>query len=89
MSERKVQIVVLHPPKKCPKCMDAERVAAEIAAELEGRVEVRSISTDDPEAEKYGVVITPTVLVNDLIVAAGVVPSKGRLGQVVADELSG
>jgi len=87
MAEAQVQITVLHAATPCPKCVETEKVVREVAAEYGERVAVRVLSMEDPEADKYGVLLTPTVLVNDLVVAVGVVPKKERLAQVVAEEL--
>ena len=88
VAEPSVQIVVLHATPPCPKCVETEKLAREVAAGYGEGVVVRALTSDDPEADKYGVLLTPTVLVNDLVVAVGVVPRKERLAQAIEEELS-
>jgi len=87
MSERQLQITVIHTPARCKKCIATEEVVQEVAAQFEGRVQVNILCSDAPEADKFGVVLSPAVFVDDILVATGVVPTKERLAQVVAQQL--
>jgi hypothetical protein len=64
-----VKIFGTTPP--CAKCKRAEREAHRAAEEFPGQVEVQKLSALGPEAEAYGMMVTPTVVVNDEVVGSG------------------
>lgn len=74
------------PSPGCAKCQAAERVAHEVAQKFEG-VTVEKYDVFSEEAEKYNVMMTPTVVVNDITVEVGKVPSAEKLEKVVKNEL--
>lgn len=52
-----------------------------------GEVEVIEERADTPEAQRYGLVLTPTIVVNDTIVSVGKMIAAGRLLRVVEAEM--
>ena len=52
-----------------------------------GQVKVVECGSKTPEAERYGLVLTPTIVVNDTIVAVGKLIPAGRLLRLVQAEL--
>ena len=71
-----VIVKVFHSNPPCAKCKATEKVVAEVAKEYGGKVKVVSFSGLSEEADKYGVLMTPTVVINDQIVFSGKVPTK-------------
>ncbi len=77
-----VIIRVFGPDPPCKKCKAAETIAREVAQKFEGvAVEKHDVFSD--EAEKYNIMMTPTVLVNDTAVEVGKVPSAENLEKAV------
>jgi hypothetical protein len=74
-------------PTKCKKCDACRAMADEMAAKYPGRLVVNIIPANSPEADEYGVVLPPTVIVGDFIAAAGSVPRAGAFEAIIRDEL--
>ncbi len=72
----------------CSRCISAERVARRVALKYPGRVLVRKYDVTSAEAEELGVILSPTVLVNDEVVAAGTGISEDRLDEIVRQHLA-
>ena len=82
-----VKILGTTPP--CAKCKRAEREARKAAEEFPGQVEVQKLNALGREAEAYGMIVTPTVVINDEVVGSGkVVPAK-RLAEHIRKLLGG
>ena len=50
-------------------------------------MEVKKYEAISPEGQKYGVLLTPTVIVNDKVVAAGRGLSEKDLGKIIRKAL--
>ena len=72
----------------CLKCIQAERIARRIAERHPGRVSVRKHDILSPEADRLGVMMTPTVVVNGEVVASGKGLSANRLEQLLEGHLA-
>ena len=84
--DRIVVIQVFGPSPGCAKCKAAEKVARDVAQKFEG-VTVKKCDIFSEEAEKYNIMMTPTVVVNDMTVEVGKVPSAEKLEEAVKNEL--
>jgi protein-disulfide isomerase len=70
-----IKIFGTTPP--CAKCTRAEREALKAAEQFPGQVEVHKLDALGPEADAYGLIVTPTVVVNDVVVSSGrVMPAR-------------
>jgi len=72
----------------CLKCIQAERIARRIAERYPGRVVVRKHDVLSSEADRHGVMMTPTVVVNGEVVASGKGLSANRLEQLLERHLA-
>jgi DNA-binding transcriptional MerR regulator len=71
----------------CLKCIQAERIARRLAERHRGRVVVRKHDVLSEEADRHGVMMTPTVVVNGEVVATGKGLSASRLEQLLERHL--
>jgi hypothetical protein len=71
----------------CLKCIQAERIARRIADRHPGRVLVRKYDILSPEADRHGVMMTPTVIIDGDVVASGKGLSANRLEQMLERHL--
>jgi hypothetical protein len=71
----------------CLKCIQAERIARRIAERYPGRVLVRKHDILSPEADRHGIMMTPTVIVDGEVVASGKGLSANRLEQLLERHL--
>jgi thiol-disulfide isomerase/thioredoxin len=73
----------------CAKCKRAEREAQAAAERFPGQVEVVKLDALGPEAEAYGMMVTPTTVIGDEVVASGKVLMADQLASLVASKLGG
>lgn len=83
----KVEVFGSEPP--CAKCRATVKAVKEASKEFGGAVEVSELSALSPEAERYDVMLTPTVVVNGKVVASGRVPAKEEIARAIRRELEG
>jgi len=70
-----IKIFGTTPP--CAKCKRAEQEARKAAERFSGQVTVLKLDAIGPEAEGYGLLVTPTVVVNEQVVGSGrIVPAE-------------
>ena len=84
-----VQIKIFGSTPPCAKCKKLKEVAKALAQKYPGKVEVVEFSAMSPEGDKYGVVLTPTTVVNEKVMATGNVPSECDLEEVIKKEIGG
>ena len=84
-----VTIKVFGSTPPCAKCREVEKRALKVAGKYPGQIAVSKLSALSEEGDKYGVLLTPTVVINDKVVAMGKVVSEDELEQLVKKELEG
>jgi len=82
-----IKIFGTTPP--CATCKRAEQEAQEAASRFPGQVDVLKLDALGPEADKYGMMVTPTVVVNDQVVGLGKIVSADQLVAYVNKVLGG
>lgn len=83
----KVKVFGSRPP--CAKCKEAEKRAIKVAEKYPGKIEVAKFGALSEEGDKYSVILTPTVVINDTVVAVGKVISEDELEKLIKKELEG
>lgn len=83
----KVKVFGSTPP--CTKCKEAEKRAIKVAEKYPGKIEVAKFGALSEEGDKYSVILTPTVVINDTVVAVGKVISEDELEKLIKKELEG
>lgn len=86
MPER-LTLTLIGAPRRCAKCEACEALLARLVERFPERLEVCKYTTDDPEADAYGVVMPPLVVLANFLVAMGSVPDEGRLAQLIQKKL--
>lgn len=71
----------------CVKCKEMEKRARDVAARYRGQVSVAKHDALSAEGDRYGVLTTPTVVVNDRVIAAGKLLSEADLATYIEKEL--
>jgi hypothetical protein len=89
-----VEVVLIYGVKEygsvmpCSRCVAAERVLRKVADQYPGRVEITKVDVASPESARYGVLLPPTILVNNTVVTSGQGASERRLHQAIGARLS-
>ena len=84
-----LQIKVFGTTPPCANCRRAEAQAKKAAEEFPGQVEVVKLDALGPEAEQYGLVTTPMVVVGEEVVGTGKVVPAAKLVSIIEKKLGG
>ena len=84
-----LQIKVFGTTPPCANCQRAEREAHKAAEKFPGQVEVVHLDALDPEAQQYGLKITPVMVVGEEVVAKGKVLPASQIVPILEKNLGG
>ena len=84
-----LQIKVFGPTPPCGNCKRAELQALKAAEQFPGQVQVVHLDALGPEAEAYGIIATPLVVVGDELVGRGKVVPAAQLIPIIQKHLGG
>ncbi len=84
-----VQIKVFGTTPPCAKCKRAEKQAQLAAEKFPGQVTVVKLDVMGEEAQQYGLVTTPLVVVGDEVVGRGKVVPVAKLVPAIQKQLGG
>jgi hypothetical protein len=82
-----LQIKVFGTTPPCANCKRAEREARKAAGKFPGQVEVLHLDALGPEAQEYGLMVTPVVVVGKEVVSTGRVVPAPKLIPIVEQAL--
>jgi len=85
MTTKKIIVFGGSPP--CAKCKNVEKVFNEAVKEMGLDAQVVHLSALSGEADKYGIMLTPSVVINEKVVVKGRVPSKEDVKKILQEEL--
>lgn len=84
-----LQVKVFGTTPPCANCKRAEAQACKAAEGFCGRVEVVKLDALGPEAEAYGLVVTPMIVVGEQVVGTGKVVPAAKLIPIIEAQLGG
>ena len=82
-----IKVLVFGATPPCAKCKEVEKRATRVAAKYPGQVEVSKFEAISEEGQKYNVLFTPAVVINDKVVASGEVISESELEKAIKEEM--
>jgi len=85
MAAKVIKVFGGEPP--CARCKSVEKTLNEAVKEMGLNVQVVQVSVLSEEADKYDILTTPAVVINEKVVMKGIVPSKEELKEVLEKEL--
>ena len=84
-----LQIKVFGPTPSCANCKRAEAQARKAAKQFPDQVEVLKLDALGPEAEPYGIMTTPLIVIGEEVVGAGKVMPAEKLVPIIEQKLGG
>ncbi|MEW6423223.1 MAG: thioredoxin family protein [Bacillota bacterium] len=85
-----VRVLVFGTTPPCARCRQAEEQARRAAEKFPaGQVLVEKHDALSELGQKYGIMMTPTVLINDKKVSVGKVLNESELAEIIEKELGG
>jgi thiol-disulfide isomerase/thioredoxin len=82
-----IQVKIFGTTPPCAKCKEVERRANNVAAKYCDRVAIAKFDALSAEGDKYGIMSTPTLVINDRVVAVGKLLSEEEIEKYIAKEL--
>ena len=82
-----IKVFGSEPP--CAKCKLAYDVARKVQERIGEGALVEKHSALEREGDKYGIMMTPTIVVDDEIVVVGKAPSEKRLEEIIRSRMRG
>ncbi len=80
-----VKIFGTTPP--CAKCKEVLKRAKKVADKYPGRIGVTHLDALSDEGDKYSIMITPAIVINDKVVSSGKVPGEDEIEKMVKKEM--
>jgi protein-disulfide isomerase len=71
----------------CAKCKEVTKRANKVAVKYPGKINVTHLDALSPEGDKYGILMTPTIVINDKVVSFGKMPSEDDIEKMIKKEM--
>ena len=84
-----LQVKVFGTTPPCANCKRAEREAHKAAEKFPGQVEVIHLDALGPEAQQYGLMVTPVIVIGEEVIATGKVLPAPKLIPMIEERLGG
>jgi small redox-active disulfide protein 2 len=85
MAAKVIKVFGGDPP--CARCKSVEKALKEAVKEMGLDVQVVHASALSEEADKYDILTTPAVVIDEKVVVKGIVPSKEELKKILEKEI--
>jgi hypothetical protein len=82
-----VKVFGTTPP--CVKCKELTKRAMKVAEKYPGQIEVAKLDAMSAEGDKYCIMITPTMVINEKVVSIGKMPSEDEIEKMVKKAMEG
>ena len=82
-----IEIKVFGTQPPCARCKEVTKRASKVAEKYPGNVSVTHYDALSEEGDKYGIMMTPTVVISDKVVSVGKVPTEDNIEKMIAKEM--
>lgn len=82
-----IEIKVFGTTPPCAKCKEVTKRANKVAEKYPGKISVTHFDALSAEGDKYGILLTPTVVINEKVTSIGKVPSKDDIEKMIKKEM--
>ena len=82
-----IEVKVFGTTPPCAKCKEVTRRANKVAEKHPGKISVAHFDALSAEGDKYGILMTPTIVINDKVVSFGRVPSEDDIEKMIKKEM--
>jgi hypothetical protein len=80
-----VKVFGTEPP--CVKCKELTKRATKVAGKYPGQTEVKHLAALSAEGDKYGIIFTPTLVLNEKVVSVGKIISEDDIEKLLKKEM--
>ena len=82
-----IEVKVFGTTPPCAKCKEVTKRATKVAEKYPGKIGVTHFDALSAEGDKYGILLTPTIVINDKVVSIGKVPSEDDIEKMIVREI--
>jgi protein-disulfide isomerase len=82
-----IEVKVFGTTPPCAKCKEVTKRATKVSEKYPGEVGVTHFDALSDEGDKYGIMMTPTIVINDRVVSIGKVPSEDDIEKMIKKEM--
>ena len=80
-----VKVFGTTPP--CARCKEVTKRANKVAEKYPGKVAVTKFDAISAEGDRYAIMMTPTIVINDKVVTVGKVPTEDDIDMMIRKEM--
>ena len=84
-----IEVKVFGTTPPCAKCKEVTKRATKVTEKYPGKAIVTHFDALSTEGDKYGIMMTPTIVINDKVVSVGKVPSEEDIEKMIKKEMEG
>ncbi len=82
-----IEVKVFGTTPPCAKCKEVTKRANKVAEKFPGKISVTHFDALSAEGDKYGILMTPTIVINDKVVSIGKVPTDDDIEKMIKREM--
>jgi protein-disulfide isomerase len=82
-----IEVKVFGTTPPCAKCKEVTKRATKVAEKYPGKVSVTHFDALSAEGDRYGILMTPTLVINDKVVSVGKVPGEDDIEKMIKKEM--
>ncbi|MFC1910601.1 thioredoxin family protein, partial [Chloroflexota bacterium] len=82
-----IKIFGTSPP--CSKCKELTKRVVKVSERYPGKIEVTHFDALTDEGNKYSIIMTPTLVVNNKVVSIANVPSEDDIEKMIKNQIGG
>jgi protein-disulfide isomerase len=82
-----IEVKVFGTTPPCAKCKEVTKRATKVAEKYPGKIGVTHFDALSAEGDKYGILMTPTIVINEKVVSIGKVPSEDDIEKMIVREI--
>jgi disulfide oxidoreductase YuzD len=82
-----INIKVFGTTPPCARCKEVTKRATKVAEKYPGKVAVTKYDAMSAEGDRYAIMMTPTIVINDKVVSVGKVPTEDDIEMMIRKEM--
>jgi len=82
-----IEVKVFGTTPPCAKCKEVTKRANKVAEKYLGKISVTHLDALSSDGDKYGILMTPTIVINDKVVSIGKVPTENDIENMIKKEM--
>lgn len=82
-----IEIKVFGTKPPCARCKEVTRRASKVAEKYPGNISITHYDALSEEGDNYGIMMTPTLVINDKVVSVGKLPTEEDIEKMIKKEM--